>query len=427
MKEVKNKSVKKEKPPAKDLRSKGYKLTKLGRIPTGWEIVKLGSCFKLSSGNTKPKDISEIQTSNYPYPVYGGNDIMGFSKEYFIDGSIILIGRVGEYCGITKLVSGKTWITDNALYTSELLKTFDIVFLTFKLQYENLSRLRNKGGQPLVSQKPIYSKSITLPPLPEQQKIARILSTWDKAIEKTEQLIAQKQQLKKGLMQQLLTGKMRFKEFVTSKKMKKTKLGMIPEDWEILPLEKIATKIMVGIASAATHAYQSTGVIMLRNLNIKEDGIDSTDILYINKEFEKAHRNKRLREGDLITVRTGYPGLSAVVGREFEGAQCFTSLITRPISSVIDSHFLCYFINSPTGKSLMLASEAGGAQKNINAGVLTHVLCPIPTIKEQQKVKSVLSECEHELKLYSKVLGEMNNEKKGLMLKLLTGDVRVKV
>jgi type I restriction enzyme, S subunit len=87
----------------------------------------------------------------------------------------------------------------------------------------------------------------------------------------------------------------------------------LPKDWDLKPLEEIAHKVMVGIASAATHAYRDSGIVMLRNLNIKENWIDESDLLFIDPEYELQHKNKRLKIGDVITVRTGYPGISAVV------------------------------------------------------------------------------------------------------------------
>lgn len=84
---------------------------------------------------------------------------------------------------------------------------------------------------------------IPVPPHPEQQKIAQILSTWDKAIEKLESLIATKQKRKKALMQQLLTGKKRFAEFVKSEEKQKVKFGTIPVDWEYLHISEVAKQL----------------------------------------------------------------------------------------------------------------------------------------------------------------------------------------
>ncbi|SHO57048.1 restriction endonuclease subunit S [Vibrio quintilis] len=176
-----------------------------------WEEVKLGELFKLGSGDKKPDDVESVQSQNNKYPVYGGNNIMGYSSEYNSDCSVILIGRVGEYCGVTRLVRDKCWVTDNALYTKSISNSVCNEFLTYQLKQYDLSRLRNKGGQPLISQKPIYGVNLGLPILSEQQKIASVLTAADKEIELLQAKLAHLKEEKKALMQQLLTGKRRVK------------------------------------------------------------------------------------------------------------------------------------------------------------------------------------------------------------------------
>lgn len=148
---------------------------------------------------------------------------------------------------------------------------------------------------------------------------------------------------------------------------------------------------MVGIASAATHAYADSGVPMFRNQNIKPGRIDDRDVLYISSDFERLHRNKRLRAGDVVVVRTGYPGVSAVIPKKFDGAQCFTSLIVRPDIEKLDANFLCHFMNSSMGRRLSSAAEAGGAQKNLNAGALETMILPVPPLADQHRIAQILS------------------------------------
>ena len=176
-----------------------------------WEEVKLSDVFTLSSGDTKPKDVEKEQTNTQCFPVFGGNNIMGYSAKSNSTGNVILIGRVGEYCGVTRLVQKDCWITDNALFTKNFSEGFDKQFIVYLLQKFDLSRLRNKGGQPLISQKPIYSLRLKIPKLKEQHKIVSVLTNADKEIELLEQQLADLKQEKKALMQQLLTGKRRVK------------------------------------------------------------------------------------------------------------------------------------------------------------------------------------------------------------------------
>lgn len=199
----------------------------------------------------------------------------------------------------------------------------------------------------------------------------------------------------------------------------------IPNDWEFTQLDQIALKVMVGIASAATHAYTDTGIRLLRNLNIKEGWIDDSDILHINEEYEKQHKNKRLREGDILTVRTGYPGISAVVPKQYEGAQCFTSLITRLDKQKALPEYVCAFINSEYGKRFIVSGEAGGAQKNVNAGMLKHMPVPLPPFPEQKKIVAILSTWDDAITANEDLLANSRLRKKALMQQLLTGKKRL--
>ena len=173
---------------------------------------------------------------------------------------------------------------------------------------------------------------------------------------------------------------------------KQTDVGVIPEEWEVRSLATLSEKIMVGIASAATHAYRARGVPFLRNQNIKNGFLDDSDLLFVDPEYEKIFRNKRLKEGDLLTARTGYPGVTCVVPVAYEDAQSFTTLITRPQKEQVDSAFLCQFVNSEVGQSFFERTQIGGAQKNVNVATLKLMPVPTPLLPEQRAIAAALSD-----------------------------------
>ncbi|MFZ4595804.1 MAG: restriction endonuclease subunit S [Verrucomicrobiaceae bacterium] len=258
-----------------------------------------------------------------------------------------------------------------------------------------------------------FSELLLPVPYPvEQQKIADCLNSADKLIAAQARKVDALKSHKKALMQQLFprdgetVPRLRFPEFRDG------------GEWAVLPLADLADRIMVGIASAATHAYRDAGVLMLRNQNIKEGGIDDSSLIFIDSDYEVAHKNKRLRTGDVITVRTGYPGLSAVVTKRYENAQCFTSLITRPKKDVLDSDYLCLYINSPIGKKFILGAEAGGAQKNVNAGALETLEVYHPRLEEQLKIALCLSSLDNLITAETQKLDALKTHKKGLMQQL---------
>lgn len=208
---------------------------------------------------------------------------------------------------------------------------------------------------------------------------------------------------------------------------KHTPLGWIPEEWGIFDLEAIAEKVMVGIASAATHAYRDSGIVLFRNQNIKDGYLDDTNLLFIDEDYELTHKNKRLKGGDLLTARTGYPGITCVVPKKYEGAQSFTTLITRPNHELAKSSYLCYYINSDRGQKFFESTKIGGGQKNVNAGSLSIMPIPLPSLKEQNNITFILGTWDEAIQKTQQLIAQLKKRNKGLMWKLLTGKKRLKI
>lgn len=206
---------------------------------------------------------------------------------------------------------------------------------------------------------------------------------------------------------------------------KLTEVGVIPEDWGVEKLSQLSSRIMVGIASSATHAYRASGVVMFRNQNIRPNQLEDNDILYIAPEYEARFKNKRLKTGDILTARTGYPGTSAMVPAEYEGAQSFTTLITRPLLSEVDPFFLCVYINSDKGKAFFDLAQAGGGQQNVNAGSLKHLPVVLPPKAEQHQITETLSEADALVESLEELLTKKRRIKHGAMQELLTGKKRL--
>jgi type I restriction enzyme S subunit len=262
---------------------------------------------------------------------------------------------------------------------------------------------------------------IAVPPIPEQQKIAAILTSVDDVIEETEAQINKLQDLKKGMMQELLTKGIGHTEF------KDSPVGRIPKGWEICNLEEVCTRIGVGIASSTTHAYTNSGVPIIRNQNIREGELDSSDLLFITEKFSKENESKKIKEGDVLTIRTGYPGVSAVVPSRFHNCHSFTTLISTPRHDVLDSEYLALWVNSDYGRKFVLGGQAGGAQQNLNVSILKQLLVLLPRLDEQKEITNSINSLHAKTKLIGRKLEYYANIKKALMQDLLTGKVRVKV
>jgi type I restriction enzyme S subunit len=184
-----------------------FKDTEIGRIPEEWEVRKFKEIFKVSSGNF----LSQKNVVQGEYPVYGGNGITSYHNEYLFEDSKIVIGRVGAKCGCVCVSQPESWITDNALFISDKIVQFEDDYMFYLLNYMNLNQYANQNAQPVISGQKIYELNVALPSKNEQEKIANVLLSVDEIINKYKSKKEKLQELKKGLMQKLLTGKIRVK------------------------------------------------------------------------------------------------------------------------------------------------------------------------------------------------------------------------
>ena len=200
----------------------------------------------------------------------------------------------------------------------------DFLYYLIRHHKRRLERLAAGSTFLEVSKRAIRGFQVQVPPLPEQNKIASILSSVDNAIEKTLVVIDQVRIVKCGLMRELLTRGLPGRHT----RFKQTEIGEIPEEWDVCALSDLCDRMFVGIAQAATHAYSEQGTPIVRTTNVRENHLDVENLLFITDEFAREMDRKSLRGGDVLTARTGYPGTSVVVPESLEGAQCFTLLVT---------------------------------------------------------------------------------------------------
>lgn len=262
----------------------------------------------------------------------------------------------------------------------------------------------------------------------EQRLVAGILAKLDRAIEQTEAIIAKQQRVNTGLMQDLLTkgidehGNIRSE---STHEFKDSPMGRIPVEWNVLPCEKLCKEIVVGIVVRPTQYYKTSGVPVLRSANVWENTISDSDLVFMSEEDNQTLQKSRLSEGDLVTVRTGYPGTTAVIPPEMHDANCVDIVISRPDKEKIRSEFLSIWINSDIGKKQVLEGQGGLAQQHFNVGQMRNLLVKKPPIDEQKSIVHILSSQRNYTAKLQAQLKKFNLTKRGLMHDLLTGKFRV--
>jgi type I restriction enzyme S subunit len=194
-----------------------FKHTEAGEIPEDWQQKGLGEVFDFLDGKRVPiKDSDRLKMKGI-YPYYGASGIIDYVNDYIFDDDLILLGEDGENilsrnCRLVYRVSGKIWVNNHAHVLKPKSKEYDIDFLTELLESLNYEKYNSGTAQPKLNQQSCSSIILPLPPTREEQKgIAIILSDMSSEIEALEQERDKCKLLKAGLMQQLLTGRIRLK------------------------------------------------------------------------------------------------------------------------------------------------------------------------------------------------------------------------
>ncbi len=386
--------------------------------------------------------IVELQKSLLPasaaveigyYPFFCSSSTVRSTDTFLETKSAILMGTGG----IASINLGKekfAYSTDTWGFRANSTD-IETEFLYWML-YQHLEKIDYSGfeGSGLKHLRKDYIRNFKLA-IPDKQaakKINKILEINDKAIGKTEALIEKYQKIKAGLMQDLFTrgvganGKLRPSQEDSPEMYQKTSLGWIPKEWAVKTCSDLCSRICVGIVIQPTHYYVKDGVPAFRSANIRETGIVSTNLVYISEISNKLLAKSQVKTDDILTVRTGYPGTSAVVPKEYSDSNCIDILISTPTSE-ISSNYLCSWINSSFGKGQVLRQQGGMAQQHFNVAEMRKLLVAVPSASEQSEISQHLAVCSTKLFSEYKQLKKLRKQKSGLMHDLLTGKVQVKV
>ena len=282
-----------------------------------------------------------------------------------------------------------------------------------------------------ISADKYQSLELTVPSLSEQQSISIFLdhetSKIDTLIEKKRRFIEFLEERRSALISRAVT-----KGLDPDVKMKDSGvewIGEIPEHWTVKPFKLTTTRIDVGIAEAATHAYSDEGTPIIRSTNIRPNKLLLDDIYYIHKWFAEKNKSKYLLSGDIVTVRTGNAGVSAVIPNSLHMSQCFTLLISTLSSNQIPQ-FYCYYLNSLQGQTEFQIEGWGTAQINISVPILQNLPIPEPPFEEQNKIVSFLdNETEKLDKLINKIsvqLEKLKEYRTALISAAVTGKIDVR-
>lgn len=388
-------------------------------VPEGWEATTLGDCVAFRSGGTPSKQKPEFWGGDVPW--VSAKDLKSHRISDAIDrltDAGAAAAKIADTNSILILVRGMTLLKDVpvGLTTKPLAFNQDIkalvanddidpLYLSYllvgkKLAMMGLVNTANHGTGRLDTDL-LKGLPLDLPPLPEQRKIADILSTWDKAIETTETLLVTARTQKRALMQSLLTGKRRFPEF-EGQPWKTGKLvdhfdfingrAFKPDDWGDAGLP----------------------IIRIQNLTGSTDSINHFD-----GQVDEKHM---VRDGDFLlswsaTLDTFiWRGADAVLNQHI-----FKVVPHSDTLKMFGFHLITYEI----GK--LVSKVHGTSMKHITKKDLAKIESAFPSIPEQERITRVLDDAQQEIDEVETDIEKLHSEKKALMQQLLTGKRRVAV
>jgi type I restriction enzyme S subunit len=417
-----------------------------------WSKVPLGKLAKkLVNGGTPPTEIAHFWNGKIPWVTgadftsSGIGEFRRFVSQEAISRTATNMIERGQLLIVTRTGVGKLAIAPcniaisqdiTGFYVDENQATPEFLYHRMRRGVEDLKKLNQGTSINGIIRADLENYPVELPPLPQQRRIAEILSTVDEAMEQTEALIAKYQQIKAGLMHDLFTrGVTPDGQLRPTSESRRTGFGWIPKAWRIGSLLDVAENsrqpILTGPfgADLGNDDFVADGVPVLRIGNVQQGYLDLDDLLFVSEAKARQLQRYKVNEGDLLFARQGATtGRNALASKDVRGC-----LINYHIIRVALDHSLCapLFIEAAFAgeivKRQVERDKGRGTREGINTAQLKALELPLALVDEQRAIARILSTHAALLTETQNQLQKLRQQKQGLMQDLLTGRVPVRV
>ena len=401
----------------------GYKITELGEIPSDWNIMKLSEVAEIVMGQSP--DSSSYNDTEDGVAFFQGKTEFGrinpvvkkwCNNPTKISKPLDILISVRAPVGDVNINNIEACI-GRGLGAIRATSSSNYKYLYYAIQkYNNQLKKASQGSTfEAINSNDLKGLKLPIPHIDEQEKIALILSNVDEQIDNVEALIEKNKELKKGLMQTLLT------KGIGHTKFKKTEIGEIPEEWEVKTFKDIS-KVSQGLQIAIEERYKE----------LKEGRLPYITIQYINDKLnsdnkyfiENFSESVVCKEDDILMTRTGNTGI--VVTNEI-GVFHNNFFKVDFRRDLLNKDFLVWFLNTNLIQNLIIRYAGTTTIPDLKHGDFYKLPVVIPSLKEQEKIASILSEVDEKISKYKNKKQKLEELKKGLMQQLLTGMIRVTV
>jgi len=388
-------------------------LQQLEKSPiTEWTLKKLGSILTLEYGDNLPSG----SRKEGDIPVFGSNGQVDTHSEPAVDEPGIIMGRKGSI-GEIKFSEVSFWPIDTTYYVTRKETAQNLRFLYYLLQNIQLERLNAASAIPGLNRNDAYSLNALIPTLPEQRKIATVLYTVDRSIEKTEEIIERLSQLLVATRREIMNNGLGEHILVESD----SRFGKIPDGWNISELNSVTDVVGGSTPSTEEPAYWNGEIPWATPSDLT--GLDEPEISETENQITKEGLNSTsthlLPANSILMTSRATIGECAVNKVEMATNQGFQNLIP---GKSLDTWYLYYRMKEEAAYLESIGS--GSTFSEVSNSVVKKVKIPIPPIEEQKQIAEKLQSIEA---LHLKEVGnqkQLKQLKRGLMQDLLSGTVR---
>jgi len=420
-------------------------------VPDGWLFSKIGDAVISSSGGVSVNSENRPATLNELGILKTSSVVDG--RFYPAEHKAILSDEVGRVSirpkknhilfsrMNTPLLVGQSGFVErdyehlflpDRLWQIEVADKFNPKWLSYVLRSQKVVKLITDAATGTsntmknIAKPNLMAIPMMSPPLPEQQKIAQILTSVDEVIEKTQAQIDKLKDLKTGMMQELLTKGIGHVEF------KDSPVGRIPIGWEVETIEGLNILVLDGDRGKEypkeKDFFQHEHCLFLSAKNVTKKGFRFDVSMFITEKKDNAMRKGKLKRGDIVITTRGTLGNIAYFNTEipFENVRINSGMaIIRNDKTSINTEFLNILLHSPLVNEQTELLAFGSAIPQLTIGLLKNLNIPVPSIEEQNKISTTINLVSHKIILIESKLTSLKNTKKALMQDLLTGKVRV--
>lgn len=418
------------------------KQTEIGLIPDDWEVKKLGDITTHVDyrGKTPKKTNMGIQL------ITAKNIRMGYidykNNQEFVsptDYSEVMkrgLPQKGDVLITTEAPAGNVAQIDNENIAlaqrvikyrgNETLNNDYLCHYFLSDCFQNLLRAMNTGGTVQgIKGSLLHTLPVIVPPLPEQQRIAKALSDVDALITTTEKLIQKKKNIKQGTMQNLLTGKKRLPGFAKSTNYKQSELGPIPEDWEVKNIKELGVFISGSgfpliEQGRKNEKYPFFKVSDFNNLGNENKLISANN--YVSETVASKLCCKIVKKNSIVFAKIG--AAIMLERKRITAHDCCidNNMMAFTVNSDNDFNYLCYYFQQIPFASL----SSSTALPSLSSKIIGNQLISVPSKEEQTAIANVLSSMDNEIETLNTKLEKYRNIKTAMMQQLLTGKIRLK-